>query len=75
MIVTANRSYCFAGANNRPIAGTATFSDGKVYDWMVHPIDGDIIFHTDRKQAGYSDTVSFKSAKRAAAIMAAIQRA
>ena len=70
MNVTSIHASCFAGSNNRPLAGFVTFSDGKAYDWMIHPIDGGIIFHTDRRFAGYTDSVSFKSAKRAAAVIA-----
>jgi hypothetical protein len=72
MNVTSIHASCFAGSNNRPLAGFVTFSDGKAYDWMVHPIDGGIIFHTIRRFDGYSDTVSFKSAKRAAAVLTAL---
>ena len=72
MNVTSIHASCFAGSNNRPLAGFVAFSDGKAYDWMIHPIDGGIIFHTIRRFDGYSDTVSFKSAKRAAAVIAAL---
>ncbi|NCX79087.1 MAG: hypothetical protein EBW96_04185 [Actinobacteria bacterium] len=72
MQVTSIHTSCFAGANRAPTAGFVTFSDGKSYDWMVHPIDGHILFHTDRRYEGYSTSVSFQSAKRAAAVIAAL---
>ncbi len=72
MTITNIHTSCFAGANRRPAAGFVTFADGKAYDWMVHPIDGDIVFHTDRGQPGYKTFVSFRSAKRAAAVIAAL---
>lgn len=72
MTITSIHTSCFAGANRRPTAGWATFADGKAYDWMVHPIDGDIVFHADRGPKGFRTSVSFRSAKRAAAIIAAL---
>jgi hypothetical protein len=72
MTITQLRTSCFAGANNAPIAGFVIFSDGKAYDWMVHPIDGGIVFHADRGPVGYRTSVSFRSAKRAAALTAAL---
>lgn len=72
MTITSLHISCTTGANRRPNAGWAVFSDGKGYDWMVHPIDGDIVFHTDRGPKGCRTLVSFRSAKRAAAISAAL---
>ena len=72
MNVTNLHISCTTGANRRPAAGWAVFSDGKGYDWMVHPINGDIVFHADRGPKGYRNSVSFRSAKRAAAVLSAL---
>jgi len=55
-----------------PAAGFATFSDGKSYDWVISGYDGSIIFHTDRGPKGYRTSLSFRSTKRAAALIAAL---
>jgi hypothetical protein len=63
---------CCVGDNRRPSGGWAIFSDGKGYDWMIHPIDGDMIFFADRGPRGYKTFVSFRSPKRAAALSEAL---
>ena len=44
--ITVIRGY--AGANKRPTRGTATFSDGKTYEWSIHRLTGVPYFFTER---------------------------
>lgn len=74
--VSANR---FRGANKQPSGGVATFDDGRTYDWTRCPHTGEIYFVTVRTLApgswkldGETAFASFRSAKRAAAVEAAL---
>lgn len=72
MIITKLYTSTFAGANKRPTSGDVVFEDGKSYGWLLHPFTGEIVLFNYRKVAGTSVLASFKSAKRSAAIAAAI---
>lgn len=72
MKTTKIHTACHTGANRRPSGGWVVFSDGKGYDWLIHPIDGGIVFYAAAARSGCKTFVSFRSPKRAAALSEAL---
>lgn len=72
MTITKLYTSTFAGANKRPTSGDVVFEDGKSYGWLVQAYTGEILLFNYRKVAGTNILARFKSAKRSAAIAAAI---
>lgn len=65
---------CIAGTtgpNRRPHSGTAIFSDGKAFDFMINQMNGEWMFFTRmRMPCGGSTPKFFRSPVRAAALSA-----
>lgn len=61
------------GTNKRPTSGGVFFADGAAYDWFIHPITDEVFFSTHRYQGGSAIPFSFRSPKRAAALLAKLE--
>ena len=56
------------GANKMPGSGDVEFSDGQSYGWLIHPLDGGVVFYGWRTRCGENERFSFRSARRALAL-------